>query len=277
MRKLLSADFIRLFKSKEFYIMGAIVIIISCIRAFDIIVEDVGEMSDGLWIYAVFMGIVMACFIGLFTGTEHSSNTIRNKLITGHRRRDIYLSDYIVCTVSGSIFCLCSIIITYAAIVGKGVENANMDIVISEALLMFFINAAYSAVFVMVSMLNTQKAAAAVISIILALFLLIAGIGIQEGLLEPQKVVMIYPYPSDEDEITSEMFEDNTRYVAGIKRKVYNVINDTSPAGQSIQTAGMFEGGIQVRKVIKLAAYDIIIILFLNSAGIFIFKKKDIK
>lgn len=40
----------------------------------------------------------------MFIGTEFSDGTMRNKLIVGHRRREIYFTNFLTCALSGIFF-----------------------------------------------------------------------------------------------------------------------------------------------------------------------------
>lgn len=49
-------------------------------------------LDDRFFAYSFFIGILSAIFCSLFTGTEYSDGTIRNKIVVGHSRISIYLS-----------------------------------------------------------------------------------------------------------------------------------------------------------------------------------------
>ena len=51
------------------------------------------QITNILFIYALTVAILIPAFVSLFVGTEYSDGTIRNKMIIGHTRTCIYLSN----------------------------------------------------------------------------------------------------------------------------------------------------------------------------------------
>ncbi len=95
MRKLLSANFSRLFKTKAFWLgMGAMVL------AFFIIHRPHSSplyFEKTFFQYTLLIGFFVAIFTALFIGTDYHDGTIRNKIILGHPRQALYISNLIVC------------------------------------------------------------------------------------------------------------------------------------------------------------------------------------
>ena len=108
MSRLINAGFARLFKNKVFYV----IVIFSAV--FGILQGTPGALDkmDGATFYidsqfisfAIVSGVISACFTGLFLGTEYSDGTVRNKLIVGHGRLNIYISNLAVCCAANLIF-----------------------------------------------------------------------------------------------------------------------------------------------------------------------------
>ena len=73
------------------------------------------QITNVLFIYPLVAAILIPAFVSLFVGTEYSDGTIRNKMIIGHTRAGIYLSDLIVCSTAGLGFCISYIIGVFAA------------------------------------------------------------------------------------------------------------------------------------------------------------------
>ena len=275
MRKLLSADFSRLFKSSVFYILALFIILFAGFRLLNIASDPSNSPDDGLFIYAVVMGVIMAVFVSLYVGTEHSCHTIRNKLIAGHTRINIYLSNYIVCTVAGWI--LCSLYCVASLALGRhvaGVFKAEAADIIATILCIYLLTAVYAGIFVLLVMIYTNYAAAAVACVLLALATVILGINVMAKLQEPEKIE-IMEYTVDGEEAQTEL-EDNPKYVSNeTVRRIYETINDVLPGGQSIQVSGMINE--ISRPPARFYVYDIIIILFTCGLGVMIFGKKDLK
>lgn len=277
MRKLLSADFSRLLKSREFYIAVIFMCLLAIFRICSLALalnssEPVDD--DGFFLYALVMGIVMAAFVSLFAGADHSNHTIRNKLVVGHRRSHVYISHFIICTIAGWIFCSCYLIIELAiSIPMTGGFTAETKNVVGTVLCVYLLTASYSSIFVWISMLNANRAVTSVICILSALALLILGVHIQTRLMEPEQIEMM-TYSVNE-EMTS-VWEDNPNYIsnAGV-RKAYELLNDALCGGQTIQLSGML-GNITMPSA-SLFIFEALTVLITNGLGIAAFSRKDLK
>ena len=53
------------------------------------------------------LGVMCAVFVSLFIGTEHSDGVMRNMLVVGRARWEIYLANYAVCFVGTAAFLVC--------------------------------------------------------------------------------------------------------------------------------------------------------------------------
>ena len=101
MIKLLNAGFTRLRKNKIFWLLSvfsigfALVLINGQYGNMKTYGETV-EMGTLLLSYPPLIGIVIAVFISLFLGAEYSDGAIRNKISIGHKRGNIYLSNFII-------------------------------------------------------------------------------------------------------------------------------------------------------------------------------------
>ena len=56
--------------------------------------------------YAMLIGVLSAIFCSLFLGVEYGDGTMRNKIIAGHKRTDIYLSNLITNLSASLLMCL---------------------------------------------------------------------------------------------------------------------------------------------------------------------------
>ena len=116
MNKLLSAEFARLKKNKFFWVSVGLMVVVAWYTVISVYLnmkkyDDYYVGLESILFAHVFcMGVLTAAFSGLFIGTEYSEGTIRNKLVIGHTRRDIYLSSLIISITAGLIICLSYII-----------------------------------------------------------------------------------------------------------------------------------------------------------------------
>lgn len=123
----------------------------------------------------------------LFKGSEYSDGTMRNKIVVGHKRCNVYLSNLIVCTTAGILLCIAYIaphICVGIPLLG-GFESGFGTIMTYTGLSLALTMASVS-VFTLISMLCYNKAYFVAICIILSFTLLFAGIRILSALNEPE-------------------------------------------------------------------------------------------
>lgn len=106
MSKLLSAELARLRKSRLFWLTAAGMLLGEIyVLQFGARVNQASHVPLEQYYYylAPTVGIFFAVWISIFLGTEYSDGTMRNKLIAGHTRGDIYLSYYLTALTGGVI------------------------------------------------------------------------------------------------------------------------------------------------------------------------------
>lgn len=92
MRKLLSANLFRLWKSKIFWVLegisaivGTFIYVLAIINTRNISTDWYrGNGNYYFFSELVYIGIIMAVFISFYVGTEYADGTIRNKLSRVH-------------------------------------------------------------------------------------------------------------------------------------------------------------------------------------------------
>ena len=136
MSQLLRANFSRLWKSGIFRLCVLFSIGLSgfmvIMRYVDIQKhsEEYAELgieyssADGLmFVGALYLLFAAAVLVGIFVGTEYADGTIRNKLVVGHNRPTIYLSNLIVCAVANEI-----VLLSHIAADGRNANKRNITI-----------------------------------------------------------------------------------------------------------------------------------------------------
>lgn len=279
MNKLLSAGFVRLKKDKFFWVCVGLMAAAAWYTVFTVCLNR--KEYDGynvgleaiLFGHVFCMGILTAAFSGLFIGTEYSGGTIRNKLVIGHTRRDIYLSSLIISITAGLIICLSYIL---AAMIPGLILLGFSEGVMGEMLQVFFLillmTAAFSAVFTMLSMLNQNKALNCVIVLIGVFVMLMFSAYIFQSLDSPEMWEEYVYLDKETGEIVTEPAEPNPFYVSGTKREVYEFLMQFLPTGQSYL---IMTGDLSHAK--EMAAYSVFIIIGFSAAGMYCFRRKDIK
>ena len=119
-------------------------------------------------------GLVLAILLSLFPGPEFHDGTIHNKLIAGHRRGTVYLSQAITAAAAAVLLQLVYLVVTAAVflpLVGHGKMTAGFPLdgwsVALPLLSCLLAGVAYAAIFTMVSMILTNRSAAAVLCLVL--------------------------------------------------------------------------------------------------------------
>lgn len=286
MSKLISANFTRLFKSGIFRLymifsvgMSAFLILMRYLdyqnnmEHYDKLPAEYHTMDGIVFVGLLYILFAVPVLVGNFVGTEYSDGTIRNKLIVGHKRSDIYLANLIVCTVGVLMGIFLHIIINCT--VGTalcGMEVLTVQKILELTLYMIIAFISVTALMVMFTMFVNSKAGASVTVLIVTMVMFIATITIHQKL-QAQEYYEGYSYLDDETgEIVEMPEEKNPEYLTGTKRKVYQTIYDVMP------TSHMYEYVmLSTENANKFAGYDGIILVVTTALGIILFRKKDLK
>ena len=280
MKNLLSAEFSRLFKNRLFhgllisaFLFGTgmqLYIYFGSLKS-----DIVPRIDSGFFAIAMLIGFVAAAFVSLFVGTEYSDGTLRNKIIHGKLRRDIYLSKFAICG-----FALLLIYVSYysaSLLFGlpiNGKFTSEPSSIIVAALTLYLSSCSYIAVFLAIAMNCNKKAVVSVTSLLLAIALFFTAVAVTSMLNEPE----YYPeslYMDENGELRNEPEQPNPNYPTGVKRKVLEIVNDLNPTGQCIQLSGALdESGFVYKTDFLLYAAGLIFIS--TTVGLIVFKKKDI-
>ena len=276
MSNLLSANFIRLRKNKCFWgcflFMAAAAVYVPVMRCISVANSGYKDRLDnGFFFGTLFVSILIAVFCGLFTGTEYSDGTIRNKLIIGHRRTHIYFS-YLLTNVFAGLAMQAVYFVVFLCIGTPLMEPFSLN---TKTLLCFIAIAvmlptALSAIFTMLAMIISSKATVGVICVLSIFLMIIAGTYINFRLREPETYTNYSFTP--EDGLREELEEKNPRYLEGTEREVYQFLYDFLPGGQVLQCSTL-----DSKNAPRLPVYSGIIFIISTAAGIIIFRQKDIK
>ena len=276
MPKLLRANFSRLLHDRAFRLLSALMAFFGTSMA---VVNAVHARQDGeiwvmdytIFIYVILAPIVNAVLTALFIGNDYSSGTMRNKRIAGHRRGIIYLANLLVCICAGICLCLAFALPQAAAgLLLKGERNAAPATILLYVGLSFALMIAFTALFTLIAMLCQNKSHTTAGCILLTFALLFAGVYISSTLEEPEYLAA---YSYTENGVTVEEPEQrNPYYITGMKRQVYEFLQDLTPGGQVIQISEM-----GVKKPAMLAIYDGLILLLVTGFGLVFFRREDLK
>lgn len=285
MNKLLLAEFIRLFKSRIFklcmlFSLGSGVFVVMMrwwdVKSHPVEYAELGveySNADGLiFIGVLYLMFAMSILIGLFVGTEYSEGTIRNKLIVGHTRENIYLSKLMVCAAADIMIYILYILVVL--VLGEIFINGTT---MKASEILFFTLADTAAVLAITALLlvismSVQNKAAGSICLLTTLIMFFATLTIAQRLSAPEYYDDYVYVDQDTGEVITEKGEKNSHYLTGTKREVYEFLNNFLPASQMYQIAMNISDNLGV-----IAVYDCVLIIITTGTGLIIFKKKNLK
>lgn len=275
MYKLLSANLSRLKKDKVFRLcMGAMVVysilymLNGCKQA--ISMSEYHHSLDHYYFqFAISLGMFCALFTSMFLGTEYSDGTIRNKIVVGHTRTDIYLANLITVFAATLLMMVVWLVGALVGIPTLGLWEMGIPGLLLNLVIAVMFAAAFSSIFTFVCMLTTNKAIAVVISILLFLGLLIFASTLYNGLNQPEMASGI--------QLTANGLEmtdpsPNPAYVSGARRAVYEFLIDFLPTGQGLR---MWQ--LEILHPVRMMISSVSITFFATFGGVFIFKRKNLR
>lgn len=246
MSKLLRADFVRLFKNKPLYLCVCIQAVMTFLNIFpyrnDFFIENIFYENS------IVSMLFSAVFVPLFLGTEHSDKTIRNKIIPGYTRFEIYSASLLTAAAGVLIICLTPLVTAFIMALPFGGRFGSSP---AEFALYFTVltaaNAAMCGVYLISAMLVTSKANNVVLTLAVWFGMIFITATIDELLKTPQ-------LPN------------------GVLRTILRYAYDITPIGQVLQlqigechNAGIFP------------VYSLLVITAATGLGFIFFKRKDLK
>ena len=276
MRNLLSANFSRHWRSNVFW---AEILLTAVLSVFVVVVNyspAVQATENRLYLEDVFftlyqiLGFILAAGISLIVGAEYSDGTIRNKLIVGKTRVQIYLANFIASAVPSCLVLAVHGVITFGAgyfLWGNfTLEAEQVFAALLSALLISFV---YSALFVSISMNCSNKAVTAVVSLLLVLGLTYLAGSIGNALMEPKMTYDSVTYTADSILFGNEI--PNPAYLSGGQRTLYEMVYDLLPTGQLLQMYSM-----DFQRCTRWPVYSLVLFVLITAVGYVMFHRKNI-
>ncbi len=268
----------RLWRSRVFHIcclaalLGNAVVMLSAanaaMRGVRLGYEQMVFLDDIFYSVVPALGVICAVFAGLFIGTEHSDGVMRNMLVVGRARWEIYLANYAVCLVAAFAFLVCWFL---GGLAGVPIIGAWRDVngLLLRCAVLVLCAASYMGIFCLLSMLCANRAVAAVVALLLSVALLMFSSYMLSALNEPefQQGMMMTEAGLELSEPTP-----NPSYVAGMKREVFRFLSDTLPSGQSISVCSY-----ELERPVLSLVSSAVIALLTTVPGVLFFRRKDIR
>lgn len=187
--------------------------------------------------------IIMPIFISLFIGTEYSDGVIKNKIVNGHKRTNIYFANLLASIIVCFIYSICYVV--FALITGIVLKHnfiLNTSVVLVVLFNSIFLNILISSLFTFVSMVISNNKGSVITSMAIVIWSMI-----------------VVP------NIFSKM-----QMVSGSIKIIYNLLLKILPYGQIFMMSN-FDGNYS-----DFWIYSIIMIVIFNFYGVFLINKKEI-
>lgn len=192
------------------------------------------RLEDSFFNLYPLLCVVFAAAISLIGGTEYSDGTIRNKLMVGHSRAEVYFS-MLFMNIGMSIAVIATHgIVSYA--VGYflfGVFHLTATQILIALGCALLANLVFTTLFSAIVLNCSSKATTAVVSLFASLGIIFAASFVGNRLLEPEMTydgIMI-----TENGIQYGDLLQNPNYISGIMRILFEYLYDLLPTGQLIQ------------------------------------------
>ncbi|MDE6728957.1 MAG: hypothetical protein K2J80_13635 [Oscillospiraceae bacterium] len=276
MIKLLRANLARMFKTKLFWICAAAALVLSFFNSVFknmILASSSNGLSgeeSGFYGTIILTIFITAVFSALFLGTDYSDNTIRNKLVVGFARTQIYFANLFAVTTGALGFAVSG---TLGMLLKQATKKARVDlseIAVGIIACVFAIFADCS-FFTLMSMMITKKSSVVVWSLFITIGVYFGSAYISQRLNEKELNYGSY-YDETIGDYTETGYYPNSRYVSGTKRAVMTTANNLTSFGSVFQA-----GSLEPDDALLLPLYSLTASAAVSAAGVLMFRKKDIK
>ncbi len=275
MCKLLSANLSRLWKENVFRLAFAFLSIESAVfgcMSFSTAMKNTQfYVEDMMFNMLPLMSFVIAIVISMHLGTEFDEHTMRNKMIVGHERAQIYFAEFITCSIASLV--LLAVMLLVSTVSGWLLfhEFKSGWIEISFLLLCcLLMESVISAMMVGICMNVRSKAASIVVSVVFLLAILLLASFCINALAEPQTTYSYVEITMDGVQFGEQI--ENSAYIDGIQRTIYELIADILPTGQTIQL-----NNLEYTRAARWPLFSVIMLAIATIAGYMPFRKRDIQ
>lgn len=244
MKRLFTANLARLLKSRVFYASAAVMTLLAVwnywVSYMDMragyYTESLESRAFGPLPFAI---LLVSVFCGLFIGEEFGFGTMRNKLIAGYTKRQVYLSMLLISIAAGTFFLLLYYLVTLtvgAALLGSFTRSPEW--ILYCAFCMLLVVWSFCAVMTLVSMLLVNRAVSVTAGMLLAFGLIAAAAMLDSRLSEPE-MIDHYILINEMGKPLEVQRQPNPRYLTGTAREIYQWADDILPTGQAIQISNI--------------------------------------
>ena len=283
MKKLIDSGFRRLWKSPMLWIGIALMCGMSLLGVLNNFYYKTAWAEQAEWITAdhtllpdtSLCVIIVAVLIGLLIGREYSDKTVRNKLIAGHSRLEVYLAYLAVCVTAVLILYVVPMLAVGLAVGAPLLGGFSLSVrafvlpLLCEVLALV----AFASLFLLLVMAIASRPVGAIAVLLSALALMVIPTMLNDRL-EVLEYVEDYVYVEELDDFvsTGEMVQ-NPNYLSGAPRVICQFLYDFLPGG-ALHRASPFA---ESNTMSALPLYSLLFIAASTAGGLFVFRRKDIK
>ena len=275
MRNLFSVGLFRTVRSKLFYILLALTALVMAYVYYNTYRVQLGPDFSQLDLYFfqfINANIVSAAvFCPLFLSSEYGDGALRNKLIVGRTRPQIYLANLAVNCLYGTAACLAAVVTGLC--VGVPLlgwfQNAGPGKIMLYVLLALATTWVCAALDTFLSMVVASRGVAITLCILLAFGLILLGQYLYLALSQEEVLTALF-YTDTGEMAVSE--QPNPAYLTGFARQVYQFFYELTPGGQAYQILGM-----SAQSPLRMLGYSGLVFVLVTGLGLAIFQKKDVK
>ena len=221
--------------------------------------------------FMMYIGLFIGIFVSVFVGKEHWQGIIRNKIIVGHSRIAIFLSNLIISIVV-SIFCemiyLVIVILIGMHLFGKMEMNFTQFMMTMLNTILIIIS--FCSIYNFIAMLCSDITLSVGICIIafVAMFIAQGAFGLTAN--SNKYITSTFLDENGNSHIISQ--EPNPNYPGDEKVKQARMFYLAIPQGQAME---IVYNNLEYLK--QMPIYSITLIITINILGIYIFSKKELK
>lgn len=277
MRKLFKVSCMRLFRSRIFYAALAATLLISlciCLMKAPQTAEwaetdDDYSLEDCYYDFLPLLGLVFGCFVTVFQGVEHSDGTLRNKLIAGHGRSEVFTSLFLASALGCAVITLVWMLASLPGLFWFQGFACGWRVFALATVLCFASSFLYAAIYTTVTLLCPNRALSVVISLVMWFVFLFAGSAVMNLLSAPPTIYdIVY---ADGSWVAGPEYP-NPNYVSGIGRSILEVLSHVMPSCPPMSLALK-----QTDTVVTDILYTLGLSLAVLGGGCLAFAKKDLK
>lgn len=261
MIKLLNSNFYRLKKNMCFWVLLIVMAYLGVFLYDNHNPIDCGNcthnrLGDVFFGFTTFNCIFLPIFISSFVGTEYSDGGIKNKIIKGHTRTNIYLSNLLTSVIVCFIYSIIFIIsINIMGLIWGNHIAISLDAFLILLLDAVMLNIFTSSLFTFIALSIPNKTSSSIMSFVVVIWSIMLTINIDQKL----------------------------HYAIGTLKKYYQFILNIIPFGQANQINDFFVPDGKIIEMIDITSnhqtlwiFSLCLIIIINLCGIIMINKKEL-